>query len=608
MNHKVTFNHRGFLICVCAIAVLILSLWIGDVGTTRAGDHGRVRLNFTRPNSSRASFDSEERSGAGEWLFPGEYESHQAMWMLWPLWENKAGFPSTEPVSDMIHAMSGHVQVNLAVQDADDETAARSYLSGRGVPLNHVHFYRLEHGDLWARDMGPQFTRNRSGQLRINDWNFNYWGYEEPDSEFSIFDEDFDRTVALVINVPVLDALVGPNTGVRLIHEGGSASHNGHGTLIAVESVVMQRNLGPNRFCGGPAPVTDFNQPNTYAPSSDWQSCKRLVENEYRRMLGVQKVIWIPAGVIEDTGTFRGALGKHIQVPKLNGIDIPHAGVYTLFATNGHPDEFLRFVTPTKVVLGQVTLSNSPANTPARRLIRWLEEQNHDRLERAYDIISHATTESGEPIQVVRIPMPSLMLETFGPGDAVYDYFAAYDRWEDGSTMPEVMLGVWPASYVNYVPTNDLILVPRFWRPGRPLDIKAKDDEARDVLKELFPGRDVVQVYIENVVRGGGGMNCITQQQPASAKFAELCGWAKVQVAAGVTTLYAAATGQHELGTVSRLTGSGGDIYLKKFFGGGQRVLVQVVGESSLEGRMGWVNEDDIESAGEKCAAVYSAN
>ena len=48
-----------------------------------------------------------------------------------------------------------------------------------------------------------------------------------------------------------------------------------------------------------------------------------------------------------------------------------------------------------------------------------------------------------------------------------------------------------------------------------------------------------MQVYSENVNRGGGGMNCITQQQPASAKFAEECGWAKIQVDVGAATLYA---------------------------------------------------------------------
>jgi len=111
----------------------------------------------------------------------------------------------------------------------------------------------------------------------------------------------------------VLDARPGPVSGVRMIHEGGSATHNGHGTMIAVESVVMQRNLGPNRFCGGQAPETNYDQPNTYKQNTDWLACKILVENEYRRMLGVKKLIWVPTGIIEDNGTFRGALAKHIR-------------------------------------------------------------------------------------------------------------------------------------------------------------------------------------------------------------------------------------------------------------------------------------------------------
>ncbi len=213
--------------------------------------------------------------------------------------------------------------------------------------------------------------------------------------------------------------------------------------------------------------MTDYDQPNTYAPNPDWPACKTLVENEYRRMLGVRKVIWIPTGVIEDNGTFRGRLATHIQVPSFNGIDIPHTGVYTVFTTNGHPDEVVRFVAPAKVVLAQEAPPDAPPKTPVEQLLHWLREQNHERLERVYEILSEETTESGEPIEVVRIPMPELTLDVFQPGDGQYDYFAAYERWEDGSTLPEVMLAVWPASYVNYAPTNDLVLVPRFWKPGR---------------------------------------------------------------------------------------------------------------------------------------------
>ncbi len=548
-----------------------------------------------------------ERNPAG-WLFPGEYESHQAMWMFWPTFEYKAGFPATEPMGDMIRAMRGHVQVNLAVQDADDEAAARSLLAAAGVPLDHVHFFHIEHGDIWARDMGPQFTRSRFGRLRINDWNFNMWGYEEPDSELSSLEEPVDRTVASILDVPVLDARAGQQTGVRMIHEGGSVTHNGHGTMVAVESVVIQRNLGPNRFCGGHAPVTDYAEPNTYAPNPDWPACKRRVEDEYRRMLGVKKIIWVPTGIIEDNGTFRGALAPHIRVPDVDGIAIPHAGVYTLFTTNGHPDEYLRFVAPDKVVLAEATVSTEPVRTPADELLRWLEEQNHARLERVYDIISNATTESGRPIQVVRIPVPELILDVFLPGDGIYDYFAAYDRWEDGSTLPSAMLGVWPSSYVNYVPTNDLILTSRFWKPGRSLKIKERDDDARDVLEKLFPGREIVQVYSENVNRGGGGMNCITQQQPASAKFARMCGWAKVRVDVQVAMLYAGPFGHAVMGGVSRLTRSGDDIYLQRLSSFGNRIEVRVVGRSALNGKVGWVDEGDIESAGEKCPGVYSQN
>ncbi len=551
---------------------------------------------------------SAQGSPGPEWVFPGEYESHQAIWMLWPTFEYKAGFPSTEPIADMIRAMKGHVHVNLAVQDAAEEADVRSFLEASGVSLDHVHFFHVEHGDIWARDMGPQFTRNSSGKLRVNDWNFNMWGYEEPESELSTLEEAVDRNVADIIDVRVLDARPGPNTGVRMIHEGGSVSHNGHGTMIAVESVVIQRNLGPNRFCGGEAPVTDYGQPNTYAPNPDWPVCKLRVEDEYRRMLGVRKVIWIPTGVVEDNGTFRGRLAPHIQVPSYNGIDIPHTGVYTLFTTNGHPDEVVRFVSPAKVVLAQEAPPGALPGTPAEQLLHWLREQNHQRLERVYDILSAATTESGEPIEIVRIPMPELTLDVFLPGDGQYDYFSVYDRWEDGSTLPEAMLAVWPASYVNYAPTNDLVLVPRFWKPGRGRESKQKDRMARDVLGELFPGRDLVPVHIENVVRGGGGMNCITQQQPASSKFVRRCDWAKVKVDVEAATLYAHATGDDVLGTVPRLTASGRDIYLERLSSSHGRVRVRVECRCGRDEETGWIEEDDIESAGEKCPDAYSPN
>jgi len=149
-----------------------------------------------------------------------------------------------------------------------------------------------------------------------------------------------------------------------------------------------------------------------------------------------------------------------------------------------------------------------------------MQERNHERLERAHEILAGETTESGEPIQIVRMPTPEFMFDVFRAGDGTYDYWASYERWEDGSTLPEFMLGVWASSYVNYVPTNDLVLVSKFWKPGRSRESKRRDQKAQEVLHELFPEREIVAIHSENINRGGGGMNCITQQQPESTTSA----------------------------------------------------------------------------------------
>ena len=40
------------------------------------------------------------------------------------------------------------------------------------------------------------------------------------------------------------------------------------------------------------------------------------------------------------------------------------------------------------------------------------------------------------------------------------------------------------------------------------------DQEAYRVFSSAFPDRKVVQIDVEAVNYGGGGMNCISQQQP----------------------------------------------------------------------------------------------
>jgi agmatine deiminase len=47
-----------------------------------------------------------------------------------------------------------------------------------------------------------------------------------------------------------------------------------------------------------------------------------------------------------------------------------------------------------------------------------------------------------------------------------------------------------------------------------------KDERVRQTLASLFPGRRMVQIDPREVNRIGGGMHCITQQQPRVAQGA----------------------------------------------------------------------------------------
>ena len=58
--------------------------------------------------------------------------------------------------------MSGHVQVNLAVQDAQMKPRpVRNLTSGECRSTTFTS--SILHLDIWARDMGPQFTEKSQG-------------------------------------------------------------------------------------------------------------------------------------------------------------------------------------------------------------------------------------------------------------------------------------------------------------------------------------------------------------------------------------------------------------------------------------------------------------
>ena len=69
-------------------------------------------------------------------------------------------------------------------------------------------------------------------------------------------------------------------------------------------------------------------------------------------------------------------------------------------------------------------------------------------------------------------------------------------------------------SYLNFVISNGVVLVARYWREGLPEREREKDEYVRRTLQGLFPDRRVVQIDPMAINLTGGGMHCTTLQQP----------------------------------------------------------------------------------------------
>ncbi len=73
----------------------------------------------------------------------------------------------------------------------------------------------------------------------------------------------------------------------------------------------------------------------------------------------------------------------------------------------------------------------------------------------------------------------------------------------DGSGHPR---GI-PVPYVNYYQVNDALIVPMLGGP--------EDEAALPILEKLHPERKIVPVPSTAMAADGGGVGCVTQQQPA---------------------------------------------------------------------------------------------
>lgn len=73
-------------------------------------------------------------------------------------------------------------------------------------------------------------------------------------------------------------------------------------------------------------------------------------------------------------------------------------------------------------------------------------------------------------------------------------------------TAEEVEWLGWRANYLNYYAGNDVVLVPVY--------NDVMDGEALRILGTIYPDKEIIPVYGEILALLGGGIHCVTQQQP----------------------------------------------------------------------------------------------
>jgi len=391
---------------------------------------------------------------------PAEFDKQEAIWLIWPQVDHKEGFSNEEVSSAIVEAVSRNQKVVVACADSSIYASALSYMQSQAIQLANLSVKVIPSIEFWVRDMGPSFVKTNKG-LAVADFQFDAWGYSDTTDVDSIIEGDFDKKAAEILGIPTIYS--------PLISEGGNREANGKGVIMASKWVEQGRN-------------------------PDWTL--EEITAEYKRVLGAEKVLWLNKGVYEDDHTFRGPLTLE------NG-----EKAYTAVTTDGHIDEFARFVNDSTIVLAFV---------PEEDLDDPIAQENHRRMEENLALLASATTVDGRAFTIVRMPLPKTMVFSMKPSDSVYDYISTLD-YTDGSTFPEgeEIQVIAAGSYLNFTITNDLIIGQKFWRVGTEEAINTRDEQVRAQLEELFPNRTVIMIDAIAVNLGGGGIHCITMHQPA---------------------------------------------------------------------------------------------
>ena len=250
---------------------------------------------------------------------PARFDRHACTLMSYPPKEEAVGTDVEgfrEETATIAKAIAAFEPVKMITAPGDVELAREQLAAEANIEIVEIPI-----DCSWIRDNGPIFVRNKSGELAGVHFAFNGWG------------ERVGCTATREMPGKIMEHLGVRSFQTDFICEGGGVSFDGEGTVITTEQVMRNQ--------------------NRYARYS-----LEDIERNLYDYLGIEKVIWLELGLVEDT------------------------------ETDGHVDNEVEFIAP-GVVLVQTVKDQSNPNF----------DLLHDNLKR----LSEARDAKGRKLEIIEM-------------------------------------------------------------------------------------------------------------------------------------------------------------------------------------------------------------
>lgn len=171
------------------------------------------------------------------YTMPSEEVEHEGTWLQWP---HKYTYGEQHPNRydqiwvDMTKGLHKGEIVHIVAYNEIEKNRITQLLNTANVDMSQIDFLIEKTEDVWIRDNGPIFVHDENNNLRITNWEFNGWGGRHD----AFYDNQIPVHISNAIGISKID--------IDMVLEGGAIEVDGHGTLMATRSSILNYNRNPN--------------------------------------------------------------------------------------------------------------------------------------------------------------------------------------------------------------------------------------------------------------------------------------------------------------------------------------------------------------------------